>query len=136
MKIIPEKLEDYKVEHTEYYQKCKDMWNQCVNEAKNKKKSISNPEFAHVKKHLFNDKNIEDDENLVNEEEGWVYKGSVLRGELHGPGSKMMVGGQIMYESIWIKNEMINGYMLSFDESGNITQVAKCKKGVPIKLEK
>ena len=47
---MPEKLEDYEVEHTDYYQKCVDLWNQCVNEV-NKKKPVSNPEFAGVKKH-------------------------------------------------------------------------------------
>jgi len=102
---MPEALEDYVFEHTEYYEKSKALWNQCVNEA-TKKKPISHPDFKDVKKHQFIDKNIEEDQVYINNEEGWVFKGSMLKGDLHGPGSKMMEGGQIMYESIFIKNEM------------------------------
>ena len=41
-----------------------------------------------------------------------------------------------MYESIFIKNEMIDGYMITFDENKNISQVMKCKKGIPATIDK
>ena len=68
----------------------------------------------------------------VNEKDGWVYKGSMLKHELYGPGSKLLKGGNILYEGIWKSDRMVGkGYLISLGDRGEIVTVMECKDGSP-----